>query len=263
MARLRSPGYPNAPLGEVIDLVSKIHEKDRQHPVTREVAAQHMGFRGLTGTSDRALSALMHYGLAEKAGKGEIRVSDLALQIIHPSNADEKMRALQEAAFSPDLFKELRGRYPGEPPSSSSLGSYLSRSNFAPAAIPSAVKAYLETCYYLQRERAYESDPQTAAGPSESPPIEQMEIRQMQPQPVYAAPMPTPPVAAIPQIEDLALNEPNLVIKSGTVRVEALLDYEGLAVLEEQIKALKMLMKPKAKPAAKASVTDEDEQALN
>ena len=143
MARLRSPGYPNAPIGEVIEFVGKIHEKDRQHPVSREVAAQHMGFAGLTGSSDRALSALMHYGFAEKAAKGEIRVSDLALRVIHPANVSEKREALREAAFHPDLFRELRERYPGEPPSNSSLGSYLSRSNFAPAAIPSAVKAYL------------------------------------------------------------------------------------------------------------------------
>ena len=50
----------------------------------------------------------------------------------------------------------MRERYPETPPSRESLASYLSRSGFAAAAIPAATKAYLETCYFLQRERAYD-----------------------------------------------------------------------------------------------------------
>ena len=46
-------------------------------------------------------------------------------------------------------------------------------------------------------------------------------------------------------LDDLTLNEPNLDIRGGTVRVEALLDFDGLSQLEEHLKALKMLLKPK------------------
>lgn len=177
MARLRSPGYPNFPLPQVIEMARKVHDADRQHAVPREVAAQHMGFSGLTGASDRALSALMHYGLAEKAGKGEIRVSELALSIIHPESGAERRQALHRAAFAPDLFRELRERYPGQPPSSGVLTSFLSRENFAPAAIPPAARAYLETCEFLLREGAYEvgqssDDWGLEAVPSSPPTIE-------------------------------------------------------------------------------------------
>ena len=171
MARLRSPGYPNFPLAHVIEMVRKIHEADRQHPVPREVAAQHMGFSGLTGASDRALSALMHYELAEKAGKGEIRVTNLALSILHAESTVERRAALRRAAFAPDLFRELRERYPAQPPSLPSLTSYLSRENFAPAAIPPAARAYLETCDFLLREGAYESDPAGEGEGLESAPL--------------------------------------------------------------------------------------------
>jgi hypothetical protein len=136
-----------------------------------------MGFTGLSGTSDRALSALMHYGLAERVGKGEIRVTDLALSAIHPESLMERRAALREAGFNPTLFRELRDRYPGPPPSLGSLSSYLSRENFAPAAIAPAAKAYLETCQFLQREQAYESGSEEAergAEPSNMPvPIDQ------------------------------------------------------------------------------------------
>ena len=62
---------------------------------------------------------------------------------------------------------------------------------------------------------------------------------------------PTPNLA----IADLVLNEPNLDIRAGTVRIEALLDYEGLALLEGQLTALKMLMKRKRAPETVGSGT--------
>ena len=193
MARIRSPGYPSFSLEQAVEYARKVHEADRQHPVPRDVAARHMGFTGLTGTSDRALSALMHFGLAEKVGKGEIRVTELALRIIHADTLDEMRAALHEAAFKPDLFKELRDRYPGAPPSAGSLSSYLSRENFAPAAIGPAAKAYLETCHYLQRERAYESDGDATEDKAESPPPKEIET-------MLASPLPNSTSAPAPAV---------------------------------------------------------------
>jgi hypothetical protein len=249
MARVRSPGYPNAALPEVIEFARLIHEADRQHPVSREVAAQHMGFSGSTGSSDRAISALMHFGLAEKVVKGEIRVTDLALRIIHPDSAEERRAALREAAFRPDLFQELRERYPGPPPSASTLASYLSRSNFAGAAIGPASKAYLETCYYLQREHAYESEDGPSSDRAESAPVtreEPITVHETQSAAIAAARQ-----MAVQPRGDLPLNSPNFDIRGGTVvHVEGLLDLQGLADLEKSIAALKMLLKPRTVEAA-------------
>lgn len=199
MARVRSPAYPGHSLSDTIEYARKIHAEDRQHPVDRGVAAQHMGFSGLTGTSDRALSSLLHYGLAEKAGKGEIRVTDLALKILHPDNEAERREALNEAGFSPQLFQELRKRYPGNPPAPSNLESYLSREGFASAAIGPATRAYLETCRFLEQERAYESDGAGAEPAPESPPNRpNQEAPKVQQQPINTAgaqplaPVPTP-----------------------------------------------------------------------
>lgn len=190
MARIRSPGYPSFSLEQAVEYARKVHDADRQHPVPREVAAQHMGFTGLSGTSDRALSALMHFGLAEKVGKGEISVTDLALRIIHADSVEELREALHESAFRPDLFRELRDRYPGPPPSSGSLSSYLSRENFASAAIGPAAKAYLETCHYLQREQAYESGVDTVDEGSESPVHKETMTMLNTPAPAPASPPP-------------------------------------------------------------------------
>ena len=53
------------------------------------------------------------------------------------------------------------------------------------------------------------------------------------------------PPPSITLMQELPLNDPALNIRGGTVQIEARLDYEGLGLLEEQIKALKLLMKPR------------------
>lgn len=247
MARVRSPGHPNSPLKEVIDYARKIHQRDRQHPITRETAVQHMGFSGLTGSSDRALASLMHFGLAEKALKGELRISGLALRIIHHDHPDERREALREAAFKPVLFRQLRERYPGQPPSPNALASYLTRLNFSSSAIGPAVKAYLETCFYLQQENAYESVSLDSTEEADLPFVSLKEASQ------------TTNVENISntnqnlahddssknQHYNLVLNQPKMDIQNGVARLEIMLDFEGIIELEETLQALKLLLRPR------------------
>lgn len=259
MARIRSPGYPSFALKEVIEFAEKVHKQDRQHLLDRETAARHMGFSGLSGASDRALSALMHYGLAERGSKGEIRIADLTLRIIHPDTEQERIAALYEAGFSPDLFQELRKRYPGAPPSRETLQSYLLRSGFATAAIPPASKAYLETCYFLQQERAYESGGNVSTEAPESPAVETLP----EPKPMThqtqspSAVQQDAIVAALidarvsaqtarDPFEELDLNDVRVATRGGLAHIEALLDYAGLAALERKIKGLRAMMEPDA-----------------
>jgi hypothetical protein len=259
MARVRSPGYPNTSLAEAIEYARKIHQQDRQNPVSRDVAAKHMGFSGLTGTSDRALSALMHYGLAEKVAKGEIRVSAIALQILHPNSLGEKRSALRAAAFEPELFRELRARYMGEPPSLSALSSFLTRENFAEAAIGPAAKAYLETCQYLQREGAYESDAAGDGDDLESGSTQTSEEPKATQVTQSNTPVGSPP--SLPQraaISDMATNDMNLTVKGSLVHIEALLDLDGLAELEGKIAALRTLLTPRPKKPAAVSPQSQD-----
>lgn len=192
MARVRSPAYPAHALPESIENIRKIHREERQNQIPREIAARHMGFAGISGTSDRAISALMHFGLAEKVMKGEIRVSDLALRILHPHDDEERRVALNQAGFNPELFQELRSRYPDRPPTAGTLESYLTRTGFAGAALAPAVKAYIGTCQFLQQEGAYESGVAATRPAPESAPTSLQEIRSMQPAPQPSLMLGTP-----------------------------------------------------------------------
>ncbi|KKB12694.1 hypothetical protein VE25_06085 [Devosia geojensis] len=172
MARAQSPGYPNMSLPKAIQAVKKIHEADRRNPIDRAVAAKHIGYSGQSGASDKALASLAHYGLTEKTGKGEIRVSPLAVDILHPDKPEARKAALLAAAFKPNIFADLRDRFGGGHVSEDALKSYLIRENFLDRAINPVTQAYLETCRYLEQEKAFESDglggPDEPESPNES-----------------------------------------------------------------------------------------------
>jgi hypothetical protein len=145
-------------LPKAIVAVGKIFDEDRRNPVDREVAAKHIGYSGKSGASDKALAALAHFGLTDKVGKGAIRVSQLAMDILHPDPSDpqSKDRALLEAGMMPQIFKELRNQFPGHV-SDSTLESYMVRIGFNDAALGPAMTAYLETMRHLEQSKAFES----------------------------------------------------------------------------------------------------------
>ncbi len=157
MARAHSPGYPNFGLPKGIELVRKIFSADRRNPIDRQVAAKHLGYSGLSGAADKALGSLAHYGLVERAGKGQLRVTQAAVDILHPVSAASKKGALHEAAFSPSIFAEIRAHFSDGLPSEAALKSWLMREEFLDRAILPVTKAYLGTCQYLEQEQAIES----------------------------------------------------------------------------------------------------------
>ncbi len=148
--RMRSPSYPSTSLPQAIELIEKLFKIERTNPIDREVAAQGLGYSGLTGQSAKVLSNLIQYGLLEKAGKSEVRVTSRAVEIILPDSDDEKRAALMEAIEEPDLFRQIQDRFPDGLPSNSALRAYLLKNGFTDAAIPPAARTYLESYQYIQ-----------------------------------------------------------------------------------------------------------------
>lgn len=163
---VRSPSYPNASLGDVLSQVAKIEKLYRQSPVDREVAAKLIGYSSLSGPASKALAAMANFGLVERAGKGEMRVTARARAILHPDNLAERRQALIAAAFEPNLFQELRGRWPDMIPPEDGIMTYLHRQGFNQSAIRPAMKAYRDTLLFLEQEGANDShgnEPQSGA----------------------------------------------------------------------------------------------------
>lgn len=142
--RTRSPNYPSMSLREAVQKAGEIYRSQHTHGAPREVVAQSMGYNSLNGASATAISALMKFGLLD--GRGEdIKISALAMAILHPESDHEKASAIAEAAGLPALYSEIDEKFPGRPPSDEILKNYLVRRGFAQNAIPGVISAYRET----------------------------------------------------------------------------------------------------------------------
>jgi hypothetical protein len=141
-------------LRTAIEKVSAVYSKDTQNNLPREVVARHAGYNGITGASLSMLSSLLKYGLL--TGRGDnTSVSDLALQIIaHPAGSEERRTAILEAAFTPDLFAEIRDHYKSGKVSDQALRSYLLTRKFLPNAVDDVIRAYRETMELVETEGA-------------------------------------------------------------------------------------------------------------
>lgn len=163
---IRSPSYPNMSLRDAIAAVRKIESEYRKTPADREHAAKLIGYSSLSGPAAKALAALAQYGLVERAGKGELRVSDRASILLHPSNPEERFIEIQKAAFEPDLFREFQDRWPELRPPEDAVANLLRRSGFNESAIRPITNAYLDTLALLEESRVATPEAATLAEPT-------------------------------------------------------------------------------------------------
>lgn len=157
MSRSRSPGYPNYSLRKAVNNAEKIFNDVRTNLITRKDVAKVIGYRGISGAADKAIATMMHYGLLDRGGKGEVSVSQTAVDILHPDTEGQKRTALVRAAFSPKLFATLKERFKDDAFTADTLRSFLMRENFLERAINPVIRSYTDTCAYLKQENACES----------------------------------------------------------------------------------------------------------
>ena len=171
MPRSRSPNYPQISLKEAVMRVSNVYKHDYQAPITRELAAERLGYSGLNGKSLAVLAALFKFGLME--GRGDaVRVSDLGLRVIaHPHGSAERREALLEAANRPELFQDLDQRFAGGRASDAAVRAFLLTQGFIPPAAETALRAWRDTRQMLAAEASSDLPPAALppATPAETP----------------------------------------------------------------------------------------------
>src|SRR5437899_4642160 len=110
-ARHRSPSYPAVSLKEALNKLRLLYDRAKRTPVGDAAAVAAMGYGALSGSARVLLSALRKYGLIEDHG-GNVRVSDLGLRILmHQEGSAERDAAIREAAFKPEIIRELSATY--------------------------------------------------------------------------------------------------------------------------------------------------------
>jgi hypothetical protein len=237
---IRSPSYPSSSLSDAIAQVRKIEAAYRLSPVDREAAAKMLGYAGLSGPANATLAALAQYGFVERAGKGEMRVTARAQAVLHPSTDNEKRQALFSAAFAPQLFQDLRERWPNMIPPEDGVVTYLNRKGFNQTAIRPAARAYLQTLHHLEEAGASESH---GNGGSEQPESLASDDREATPmEPAQANSQPTRPPQPLGAGALGSLNKINLNVQGDLVHISAVLNLKGVGVLEKKLATLKLLL---------------------
>lgn len=243
MTRMRSPNYPAVSLPQAIDLITKLHSKNRTNAVDRETAAKDLGYSGLTGRTLKLIAALAQYNLLEKSGKGNVKVSKTAVNILHGLDEQTKNDARREAGRSPALFQRIFARFDDGIPSENAIKSYLIQEGFTDTAIEPVLKSFVETNSYLAQSDASESYGEADTDEQESPPAPHRapETRQMQNQ------IDHPPAANKPSRgNDSPLHfnysMDGLITVSGSTGSPS-----ELQIFLEKLTALKALLAPDAK----------------
>lgn len=242
---VRSPSYPSISLPDAIAAVRKIEGVYRLSPLDRESAAKFVGYSSLSGPANQALSSLAQYGLVERAGKGEMRVTDRARALLYPDSDSERAHLVLAAAFEPPLFRDMQDRWPNMKPPEDGVISYLNRQGFNQSAIRTAARAYLQTLSYLEEAGVSDSNgPDSAAYPDTPPTPQSSELHVQQPLSNYQPEGLTSPAVtpARSQPDAAKLNRINMNVQGARVHLEALLDRKGIATLKRKLASLEALL---------------------
>ncbi len=145
MTRSRNKRYPNYSLSVAIEHIHKVLDADWTNSLSREVVAQHLGYSGTSGASDSCIGTLRQYGLLDRTGTRELKVSQLAIDVLQPASEEKMQAAIDTAAFSPPLFLEINKHFPNRAPSNAALRNYLAQSGFKKKIVDSVAKSFSET----------------------------------------------------------------------------------------------------------------------
>ncbi len=166
MTRMRSPNYPAIPLEQAIVLIDKIFRADRTNVIDIDVAAEHMGYSGVTGRTQKLLGALSQYGLLDKAVKGKVRVSKTAVSILHGIDDEERKEAIATAGRSPILFRRIANAF--DQPSEKTITSFLMKEGFTDRAVAPVLRSYKLTNSFLAAQGVSESYGKGGEGSADS-----------------------------------------------------------------------------------------------
>lgn len=150
--RVRSPGYPSISLKEAVERAKTLYAHAHTYDASLNDVLQHWDYSASSGLGRTTLAALKHFGLlVETGGRGEdrqVRLSKRALQIVQDEveGSPERLRAIQEAALDPEIYKELRDKWNDRLPSAQIVRTFLVREkHFNPASVGGLLEDYRTT----------------------------------------------------------------------------------------------------------------------
>src|SRR5262245_12445221 len=110
-ARQRSPNYPAVGLRAAVEKDRLRWEADRKAGGPMDAGLKHSSFTTPHGQALAVLSALKKFGLVDESS-GRIVPTQRAIDLLNfPDQDQRKIKALREAAISPEIYRELYEQY--------------------------------------------------------------------------------------------------------------------------------------------------------
>ena len=123
--RDRSPNYPALTFSEALSYARMIWNEDKQHLVTQDVAAVHMGFAKASGATFPLIAAMKRYGLLESEKKEVKITADAHYIFVHPDDDPDRVERVRKLAMMPTLFGDVLQKFSGSLPSDPTLRAKL------------------------------------------------------------------------------------------------------------------------------------------
>ena len=248
--RERSPSFPYLDLETCIDLMKRLYGAAKMNEVRQADAAEAWDMKPKSGSLLRYVAAMGQFGLIETSGGGDqrrIKISSTGRRILEDDRPGVREELKSEAALKPTM---VRGLYLGDGdmptwgkdrPSDSIAESSL---KFDMGFGAEAARRFL-TVYDATIKCVIDSE--YAKEPIDNAVEEALESGESDPE-VKVEPMlsqPQEPAQAVshPEASETALNDIDYQnAGKGKIKISAVLDAEGLDMLEKKIAAFRMLI---------------------
>jgi hypothetical protein len=235
----RGPRYPTIALAEAISRAKSIYEREHMNPLTPAVAAEAMGYKGISGASLGTIAALRQYGLFDGRGDDMRLSKDAQTLIIDDVGSPDYRDALQRVAMKPPLFSEL-GKQFSHAASERNISVYLQKQGFKPSAADLAAKNFKEVFALVHSQpEAYIDDEAEAASKDH-----------LMDQGQQFAVEPRRSSSRTTEVQHVHTAPPLRVVMNGDrLEIQASVDLEGLKKLQamlEKYQSILEMMRPEA-----------------
>ena len=152
--RTKSPGYAVFDLETAIGKAKAIYDAEKKNAANVDILYKHVGYSGKSGPALSAIATLKRYGLLEKVGVAQLKLTKRALAIILlDDTSPNKSQEIKGAALGPEIHRHLWEKFGSidQLPSEANLKHYLiSDLGFNPDAAVDVVRVYKNTIEFAK-----------------------------------------------------------------------------------------------------------------
>lgn len=144
----RSTSYPVMNVEDALNRLVKLRDSmGLAGEYKRETVANGIGYSTITGTSARAVAALVHYGLLTR-NKDVYSISPLGHRYLVPNTDTDVPEAVRDAALNPRLFEAMFNEFKGQVLPKLIANILVSKYGVQDKVAPSIVKLFVSTVSY-------------------------------------------------------------------------------------------------------------------